>query len=224
MDLNTFADELLKTGQDLAKKGQALAEKKLQIPESGPEREKMLESLGKGAAVGGLLTVLLGTGAGRKLTGATLKVGSLAAIGTLAYQSYQKWLGKTDQPVAPVSELSPPAATARSLAILKAVIAAAKADGHMDEVERANIEKEINKLSLDQDVLDLLMSEIAKPLDVKEVAEGAKSASTAVEIYLASLAVIDEQDEKERAYLKSLAEALKLSPELIAAIEEKAKG
>jgi uncharacterized membrane protein YebE (DUF533 family) len=67
-------------------------------------------------------------------------------------------------------------------------------------------------------------SEIAKPLDVKAVAEGAKSASTAVEIYLASLAVIDEQDEKERAYLNSLAEALKLSPELIAAIEEKAKG
>ncbi len=41
----------------------------------------------------------------------------------------------------------------------------------------------------------------------------------AAEIYLISLAVIDEKSEQERAYLQSLASELKLSPELVTALE-----
>ena len=42
MDIQAFTDSLLKSAEELAKKGQTLAEQKLQIPESGPEREKLL--------------------------------------------------------------------------------------------------------------------------------------------------------------------------------------
>ncbi len=84
MDIQAITDLLLQSGQEIAKKGQDLAAEKLQLPESGPERDKALETLGKGAAAGGLLIALLGTGVGRKLTGTTLKLGSLAALGTVA--------------------------------------------------------------------------------------------------------------------------------------------
>ena len=203
----------------MQKKGQDLAAEKLQLPESGPERDKALETLGKGAAAGGLLIALLGTGVGRKLTGTTLKLGSLAALGTVAYQAYQNWLGKTDQPGTPVSQLSGPAAATRSLALLKATIAAAKADGHLDDTERARIEAQLSKLSLDPESLAVFKAELDKPLDVKDVAAGADSPEAAAEIYLISLAVIDEKSEQERAYLQSLASELKLSPELVTALE-----
>ena len=50
----------------------------------------MFSGLGKGALMAGGLAALLGTGAGRRLTGGTLKLGGLAAIGGLAYQTYEK--------------------------------------------------------------------------------------------------------------------------------------
>ena len=143
MDYKAITDTLMQTGQELAQKGQAMAEQKLQIPEAGPEREAMLNNLGKGAAAGGLLVALLGTGIGRKLTGTTLKLGSLAALGTVAYQAFQKWQGQGAEVGAPAAELAGPDAEKRSLALLKAMIAAAKADGHIDEAERASIGKQL---------------------------------------------------------------------------------
>ena len=223
MDIQAITDLLLQSGQELAKKGLALAEEKLQLPASGPERDKALETLGKGAAAGGLLVALLGTGAGRKLTGTTLKLGSLAALGTVAYQAFQQWQGQTDQPGTPVTELSGPAAGTRSLALLKATIAAAKADGHLDDAERARLEEQLGKLTLDADTLALFKTELEKPLSAREVAAGADSPAAAAEIYLISLAVIDEKNEQEHAYLQSLASELKLTPELVTALESGAK-
>ena len=219
MDIQAFTDSLLKSAEELAKKGQTLAEQKLQIPESGPEREKLLESLGQGAAVGGVLAALLGTRIGRKLTGTSLKLGSLAALGTVAYQAYQNWQGKSGSPGTPVNELTGPAAATRSLALLKATIAAAKADGHIDDVERSRIETQLGKLSLDQDGMEFLKDELAKPLSAKEVAASADSPAAAAEIYLISLAVIDKKNEQEHAYLQSLASELKLSEDLVKSLE-----
>lgn len=223
MDIQAITDLLLQSAQELAQKGQTLAEEKLQLPESGPERDKALETLGKGAAAGGLLVALLGTGAGRKLTGTTLKLGSLAALGAVAYQAYQSWLGKTEPPGTPVNQLHGPAAATRSLALLKAAIAAARADGHLDDTERARIEAQLGTLDLDPDSLALFKAELEKPLSAGDVAAAADSPAAAAEMYLISLAVIDEQSEQERAYLRSLASELKLSSELVAALESGAE-
>ncbi len=223
MDFQAITDLLLQSGQALAKQGQALAEEKLDLPASGPEREQALERLGKGAAMGGLLVALLGTGAGRKLTGTTLKLGSLAALGTVAYQAYQNWQGKTEPPGNPVGTLSGSDAAARSLVLLKAMIAAAKADGHIDEAEQASIEAQLSALLLGRDSLEFFKTELEKSLSAREVAAGADSPAAAAEIYLISLAVIDAKDEQEQAYLQSLASELKLSPELVAELEAGAK-
>ena len=42
-------------------------------------------------AAGALAAVLLGTGAGRQVTGTAVKLGGLAAIGGLAYKAYQNY-------------------------------------------------------------------------------------------------------------------------------------
>lgn len=223
MDYRQIADLLLESGQELAKKGQTMAEQQLQLPPEGPEREALLKTLGKSAAAGGLLALLLGTGVGRKLTGPALKLGSLAALGGIAYQAYQKWQGKTGAAGTTIDQLSGPAATARSAALLKAMVAAAKADGHIDQAERARIESQLSTLALDADSVAFFKEELAKPLDLKAVAAWADSPAAAAEIYLTSLLVIDDQNATERAYLQNLARELKLAPDLVAAIEAQAK-
>ena len=224
MDYRQITDLLLQSGMELAKQGQVMAEQKLQIPETGPEREALLSGLGKGAAAGGVLALLLGTDIGRKLTGSTLKLGSLAALGGVAYQAYQKWQSQAaDAEGTPIDQLKGQEAETRSLALLKAVVAASKADGHIDDAERARIEQQLQNLSLDAASIEFFKKELEKPLSAKEVAAGVESPAAASEIYLASLAVIDEQNDMERTYLQDLAKELKLPPELVAALETQAK-
>lgn len=89
MDTQALLEQILKSGQQMLNRSQAIAEDKLNIPEQGAERDAMLSGFGKGALITGGLAALLGTRAGRRLTGDTLKLGGLAAIGGLAYQTYQ---------------------------------------------------------------------------------------------------------------------------------------
>ncbi len=90
MDTDKLLKQIMQSGQQMLERGQEIAEDKLNIPEEGAERDAMFSGLGKGALMAGGLAALLGTGAGRRLTGGTLKLGGLAAIGGLAYQTYEK--------------------------------------------------------------------------------------------------------------------------------------
>ncbi len=231
MDTKTFLDELLKTGKEYADKGLEFAEEKLQLPKEGEAREASLDGMKKGAMAAGVLALLLGTGAGRRVTGSALKIGSLAAIGGLGWKAYQNWLNKNQQEnkeikdraenakVVPMNELSEEDANKRSEVLLKAMIAAAKADGHVNSKERAAIKEQIEKLNLSGDVADILEGEIKKPLDVKEVAALAENDAMAAEIYLVSAVVTDKENSMEKSYLDSLAKALDLPDELVAELK-----
>jgi uncharacterized membrane protein YebE (DUF533 family) len=226
MDSRAILDQLLKAGQNLAAKGQAIAEEKLGVPDSGPERDAMVSGLGKGAAAAGVLAVLLGTGAGRRLTGTGIKLGSLAALGTLGYQAYKNWQGTQSNAMAgdkPVHELTGAEAEYRSLALIKAMIAAAKADGHIDDDERTRIQVQIQQLPIESDVINLMQAEIAKPLNVQDVAQSSNCMGMAVELYLASWLVIDDENDQERAYLENLAQQLKLDSSLVAQLKQQAQ-
>ncbi len=96
------------------------------------------------------------------------------------------------------------------------MIAAAKADGHIDEQEMAKIDQALSSLNADQSVHQLIQAEMAKPLDPAEIAKLAVSPEHGTEIYLASLLVADEQNFMEKAYLKELANQLGLEEGLIA--------
>jgi len=227
MDASTLLNQLLQSGRELAAKGQDLIEAKFNLPEAGPERDALLAKAGKGAAATGVLALLLGTRAGRRLTGATLKVGSLAALGTLAYQAYQQWQAQSGTAPTvlgtPVDQLTGPSAEQRSLTLLKAMIAAAKADGQIDPTEQGQIETYLHSFALNPDLQRQLQEEITKPLSVQDIAAGADSPAAAAEIYLTSLAMIGEVNPKERDYLGELATALKLAPEVVARLEQPAE-
>ncbi|MDH3466643.1 MAG: tellurite resistance TerB family protein [Gammaproteobacteria bacterium] len=225
MEARKFLDDLLGAAKDLATRGKGVAEERMGLPDAGPEREAMLTGLGKGALAAGALAVLLGTGIGRRLTGTALKLGGLAAVGGVAYQAYRQWQQQNDDTVdTPVDKLNTASAEQRSRLLLRAMIAAAKADGHIDVNERAAIDAEIERLGLDIDTSEFLIGELSRPLDVDALAAEVDSTTVAAEVYLASRLVIDLDNEQERDYLNRLAVALKLAPELIAQLENDISG
>ncbi len=232
MDAQSFLDELLKTGKEYASKGREIAEEKLKLPKEGEEGyDATVDGMKKGAIAVGVLALLLGTGAGRRVTGSALKIGSLAAIGGIGWQAYQNWQAKQDQDnqdvkdmankakLISINELDADAANKRSRVLLKAMVAAAKADGHVNNKEVTVIEEQIEKLGLSSEVAELLQDEIKKPLDVKEVAALAEGQAMASEIYLVSAVVTDKENSMERAYLNDLAQALKLPAALVTELQ-----
>ena len=87
---------------------QNLLEQLLQSGTSKYEHAKQSGDLGKyatGAAVGGALALLLGSKRGRSFGGKALKVGTVAALGTLAWRAYNDWQAK-QQANAPASAAS----------------------------------------------------------------------------------------------------------------------
>ena len=156
-----------------------------------------------------------------------MKIGSLAAIGGIGWQAYQNWQAEKIQDnqdtkdmasnakLIPINELDKDAANKRSQVLLKAMVAAAKADGHVNNKEITAIEEQIKKLGLSPEVAALLQAEINKPLDVKEVAALAEDQAMASEIYLVSAVVTDKENSMEKEYLGELAQALKLPDALV---------
>ena len=221
MDMKIFLDQMLQSGKELAQKGQNMAEQKLGVPAEGEQREQMLSGMKTGAAAAGVLALLLGTSAGRRVTGAAVKVGSLAALGGLAYQMYRQWEtnagnASTATPSDPaLLEAPTPKATAEIL--LKAMIAAAKADGHVDSAELASIRQQLAGIDAEADVNEMILHELAQPLDAKQIAALANNdLAVATEIYLVSAAIIDGANEAEKAYLEDLRSALQLPEEVSA--------
>jgi uncharacterized membrane protein YebE (DUF533 family) len=203
-----------------------MAGDKLNLPDNPDDRQKMMEGAGKGAMAAGALAILLGTSVGRKLTGAGLKLGSLAAIGGVAYNAFQKWQSQQPTPIAdagqPVTELTGATSDQRGKVLLIAMIAAAKADGTVDDKEKEMISQQLAKLNLG-DSASMFAEELNKPLDIKAVAAGADSPAAAAEIYLISRAILDVSNPQEQSYLEQLAKEMGLAPDLVAELESQLK-
>jgi uncharacterized membrane protein YebE (DUF533 family) len=195
-----------------------------------------LKGLAGGAAAGGLAAILLGSDGGRKLAGSALKLGGAAVLGGIAYRAWQNWqASKGAATTVPMKDITPagqapamlpagePARNELSLALIRAMIAAAKADGHIDATEQKHIFAKLDDLALDTEAKAFVVDELRKPLDVDSVVAAATTPETAMEIYTASVLAIDPDDPAERAYLAMLASRLKLDPGLAATIETEVK-
>ncbi len=218
MDTRQLLEGFLASGKNYLEKGKQLAEDKINLPEAGPERDAKIDGLKKGALAAGGLALLLGTRSGRWLTGNALKIGGLAALGGIAYQAYKKWDG-SNQDAKPVHELAGPDADARSRLLLRAMVAAAKADGHIDADEQMQIEAGIEKMGLESVDAELLKNEIRQPLDVDALVAAVPDKEAAAEVYLLSRVIVDVQNDAEKAYLQELAWKLGLRPEEVDSLE-----
>ena len=186
-------------------------------------------------ATGAIAAFLLGTGTGRELAGTALKLGGMAAIGGLAYKAYQNYQnGQQPVEAQPQSqqELLPPPSdtpfnTAQApqgegefaLALVRAMISAAKADGHVDEDERRKIGDKISLSGVGSDAEQFLMQELDRPLDLDSLVKLAQTEAQRVELYTASRLAIEPDTRAERGYLDLLAGRLQLPDALVDHVE-----
>ncbi len=184
---------------------------------------------GTGMLAGGVLGLLLGDKRVRKFGGKALTYGGAAALGALAFRAYSNWqqqkaaAGAAPAPVTQPAQFLPAPAEDHSRAVLKALIAAAKSDGHIDARERSLIEEKLASLADDPALRSWIDQEVARPLDPAEVAAAAGSMEIASEMYLVSVLAVDSESFMERAYLDALATQLKLPAELKVQLEAEAK-
>jgi uncharacterized membrane protein YebE (DUF533 family) len=114
---------------------------------------------------------------------------------------------------APAASHAPAAPTVDGMTLLRAMIAAAKADGQIDAAESQQIMAQVGRADLSSDEKAFLLDELAKPLNLDAVVAGVRTPQQAAEVYTASRLVIAEASAAEQAYLGLLAARLKLDPQ-----------
>nr|WP_298690793.1 tellurite resistance TerB family protein [uncultured Dongia sp.] len=200
-----------------------------------------------GAATGGLIGMLLGSKKAKKIGGGLLGYGGAAVLGGLALKAWQNYQAKQSGIPTPAPRSSVPSSAPSSgpavlpapsdspfdpnhgtssdgrpfaLALVRAMIAAAKSDGHIDATEQTQLFARIEELQLDAEAKAFVFDELGRPTDLAAIAALPRGPEQAAEIWLASRLAIDPDDVREKAYISALAAKLNLPTELQAQLEE----
>lgn len=188
----------------------------------------------RGAAAGGLLGLLVGGKKVRKMAGGVVGYGGAAVLGALALKAYQNYQQKkSPQPVSLTPEqfaqLQPdslpdaqPAADGGpfQLVLIRAMIGAAKADGHVDAAEQQRLFGEVERMGLDAESKAFVFDLLSEPVDMASITTAVATPEQGAEVYLASRLAIDPDVPAERAWLDALAARLKLPAELRSQLDE----
>jgi uncharacterized membrane protein YebE (DUF533 family) len=108
------------------------------------------------------------------------------------------------------------------LSLIRAMISAAKSDGHLDQNERDRIFEEVERLGLDAEAKGFVFQAMDAPADPGIVAGMARTEAQKAEIYMASRLVAEPDTAAERAYLDALAHRLGLASGLRASLDAQA--
>jgi uncharacterized membrane protein YebE (DUF533 family) len=193
----------------------------LKALQTDPNTQRTALTGAAGVAAG----MLLGGGNPGKLLGNAVKIGAVAAVGGLAYKAWQNHQNNQMGTAAPQDAFIPPAADDQAQeqlgkTLVRAMIAAAKADGKIDGDEKEAIFTKLETMSLSAEEKAWVFDELSSPLDINAVVARADTPEHASEIYAASLVAISADTASERAYLDALATKLKLDPGLVAEIHK----
>jgi len=211
--------------------------------QTDPNAQRTALAGGGGVAAGFAASMLMGK-KGRKMMGKAAKYGAVAAIGGLAYHAWQKsQQNKQGQSATPTGQAAPqdadftpapdnsaflPAPNDEAAvdqlgkALVRAMIAAAKADGKVDAEEKEAIFARLNAMDLSPEDKAFVFDELSAPFDINAVVAAADTPEHAAEIYAASLVAIEIDTPAEQAYLQMLAARLNLDADLVNEIHKAA--
>lgn len=110
------------------------------------------------------------------------------------------------------------------LLMLRAMIAAAKADGQVDSAERARIADQLDAAGLGQAARDAVLAEFDRTVAPEALAREAQDPMLAAQVYAAAVAGAAAVEGAERAWLDGFARALRLDRAATEAIERRIRG
>lgn len=194
------------------------------------------------AAAGGILGALLGGSKGvQKAAKNAAAIGIGAGGAMLAYKLFQKWQqGRSADAPAPAagapqsiqgavqgwSGAGTPAlaqaADAQAEILLEAMVFAARADGHIDAQEEKLILQSAGQLAPGGDLQLKLSRYLNCPLDPNDLAAKVSDMEQKRDLYLLSALIAKPDTFMEQNYLAALAQALGLSAELKAELDNTA--
>jgi len=97
--------------------------------------------------------------------------------------------------------------------LIRAMIAAANADGVLDDTERMRILAQLEGTGLSDEEKDFLSAEFGAPRSLEEIAAAVDGQAAAAQVFTVSLMAVDADTPEEREYLEALRLALNLADE-----------
>jgi uncharacterized membrane protein YebE (DUF533 family) len=174
-------------------------------------------------------------GIGGILSGGGVALG-LIGVAMAAVEQYMDKSQAGDRPAPPPppplaadsTDLAPPPAPAEAppgpgkvhpeaLLLIRAMIAAANADGKIDQQERDRIISRLRSVQLTGEEHAFVVAELGAPKDLDGIVEQVTSGDLARQVYAVSLLAIEVDTEAEKAYMDTLAGRLGLDK---AAVDE----
>ncbi len=188
-------------------------------------------SAASGGGLGDLLASVLGGGLSSSAGSNSARSGGsnagMAILATIAMAALKNWTdGRRAQASAAGAagfapqELETMTAPDTEALILRAMVSAAKADGRIEEDEIQRIVGKVGADGLSEEEKQLLMRELRAPLDLRALVAQVPNEMVAVEVYAASLLAIDLDTQEEVAYLRQLAQALRLDGATVARLHQ----
>ena len=173
-----------------------------------------------GGGLGSLLSGALGGGAGAAGGGA---LGGLLMNALQQFGQTQAGGQAAQQMPQPVPENQFTAeqrqqANDEALVLIKAMISAAKADGHVDQDEQQRILQQLGDIS--QDEMDFVRQELAQPVDLDGLVHNVPAGLEA-QTYFISLMTIKLDTQQEARYMQQLAQGMGLPVEACREIHDK---
>lgn len=182
-----------------------------------------------GGGLGDLLGGLLGGGAAGG-TGTRSSGGNagMAILATIAMAALKNWTDGRRAQAAMVPdaagfaapELETMTAPATEELVVRAMICAAKADGEVSEDEVRRIVGRVGADGLSEEEKQFLIAELRRPLDLAALVAEVPNEMVAAEVYAASLLAIELDTPAEAAYLRQLAQALRLDGATLSRLHE----
>ena len=148
------------------------------------------------------------------------------ALGPRTVQKVFVTMGPRTVPVQglrPVAAVAPAELDPTARLLLRAMVFAARADGHIDATEQDRISKVVAQMAPGQDTNALLGQLLNAPIDPAALAAEIRSAEQGEDLYRLSCMIVDIDHFMERSYLDALAAALKISEARKGQLEEEAR-
>ncbi len=108
---------------------------------------------------------------------------------------------------------------AMAIRMIQVMIAAAHADGTLDQEEETRIISQLNRSDLSREERDFFLDELHQPRRVAELTAGISDPATARAMYLLAVNTVTVDSPEERQWLDELAQGLQLSKAMQGFIE-----
>ncbi|MCR4666151.1 MAG: tellurite resistance TerB family protein [Desulfovibrio sp.] len=190
--------------------------------------------------MGGLLGAgALGALVGSMLPKAGARTAGMIGLGAIAWNFYKKWAAgqQEKQPAGgdpagfgPESQFfytgpntgQETAQDKTAMLLLRTMVFAARADGHIDEKEQERIAKVLPQFFPDEDVRPILNRLLSEAPDIAALAREVVSQEQAEDLYRLSCIIVDVDNFMERGYFTELASALSITDDRARELEAEA--